>query len=171
VALLTVVAIVVAGLELHRKNHLDAQLRNQRDVATVAAGLGTALLSYDAAHLDVSRHRVLTYSTPEFANTYDRDFTQALAGTVASLNASATARVRDVYVADVTGDAAKAIVVVDLTTRSTAGVRQLIGTNVQMELVRRRGRWLVNTVTVLSAASETQTPSGAPTTTSPAPAH
>jgi hypothetical protein len=155
---LVVVAGGLAGLEWRRNTQLTHQRNEQRAVAGTASGLGEALLSYNSANLAVSRNRVLALSTPTFAATYDQDFSQALSGTITALGASAAAQVRDVYVADVARDSAKAIVVMDFKTTSTAGTRQVLGTNLQMDLVRQGGSWKVDAVTVISASSETQTP-------------
>ncbi|HEY2430404.1 MAG TPA: hypothetical protein VGI06_15800 [Acidimicrobiales bacterium] len=159
--ILLVAAVAVAGIEWRHDAALSRTAARERAVRTTAGELAQALLSYNATNLDASRARVLALSTATFAANYNQDFTQALAGTITALHASASATVRDVYTADVSASAAKAIVVVDFQTKSSAGTRQVLGTSLQMDLVRQ-GTWKVNDVSVVSAQSETQTPTTTP---------
>jgi hypothetical protein len=157
VAVLAVLLAAGLGVEAHRNSTLDATDHRRAAVATTASGLAAALLSYNASDLSASKSRVLALSTPSFATTYEQDFTQALAGTITALGATAVAKVREVYTGPVTDQTAEAIVVVDFQTTSKAGTRQVLGTNLQMDLLRQNGQWRVNAVNVLSAQSETQT--------------
>jgi Mce-associated membrane protein len=156
----------LAGIEYHRNHDLTGQANDQHAVSATASALAGAILSYNAADLGAARTRVSQLSTASFIQNYDQNFAQALGGTITALQASASATVRDVYVADVTSTSAKAIVVVDFQTKSKTGNRQVLGTHLEMELVRQGGKWLVNVVNLLAISSETQTPVfGATTTT------
>jgi Mce-associated membrane protein len=157
-AVLLVVAAIAALMLSHRDNSLQAKANNTQAVAKTASGLGQALLSYNAADLAASRSRVLALATASFTRTYNQDFTKSLDGSITALKATSSATVRDVYVTNVVGTTAKAIVVVDFETKSKAGDRKVLGTNLQMDLVDLNGRWKVNSVTVISATSESQTP-------------
>ena len=157
-AVLLIVALTAAIVLWHRDQTQQGKAADTQAVATTAGGLGKALLSYDSTDLAGSHSRVLALATAGFAKTYSQDFTNSLGGTITVLKATSTATVRDVYVSDVSGDKAKAIVVVDFQTKSTAGTRNVLGTNLQMDLIDQAGHWKVNSVTVISATSESQTP-------------
>jgi Mce-associated membrane protein len=165
---LLIAAVVVSTVTLNHETHLSNQAHERDRVAQAASALADAILSYNATNLSQSRAKVAALATQDFLNNYDQNFTKALSGSIVALKATATATVRAVYVANVTATSAMAIVVVDFDTKSTSGSRSVVGTHLEMELVRQGGQWKVNTVSLLSVSSENQTPVfGTPTTTTP----
>jgi Mce-associated membrane protein len=163
---LLIVAVVVAFVFWRHESHLSSQEGTRNAVASAASSLADAILTYNAGDLAQSQARVKPLATQDFLNNYNQNFTQALSGSIVALDASATATVREVYVADVTSTTADAIVVVDFETKSKSGNRSVVGSHLEMHLLKQSGAWKVNEVDLLSVSSENQTPVfGGPTTT------
>ncbi|MCT9930495.1 hypothetical protein N5079_09730 [Planotetraspora sp. A-T 1434] len=150
-------AVTAGVLEWRRAGALQEEGTTRREVATAASAFGRALLSYDHADLQVARDRVLGLAGEDFAKTYDEAFTGGLEGVISKLRATAVASVRDVYVGEIDGSRARAIAVFDSQVTSDTGTRRMLGTYLEMKLVRSRGRWLVDDVNAVGAASETLT--------------
>lgn len=174
VTLLVIVGLAVGlAVQWRRASDLSSEASERRAVAATATMLAKALMSYDFHHLDRARAAVLAVSTKEFADKYRDAFAQGLQPLITQLKATAKATVRDVYVRDVEGRIARAVVVLDSEVQSTAGLRRLVGSYLEMELRREGSKWKVNEVTAVAAAGENVTPPGAtpptpsePTTTS-----
>src|SRR5690242_12152186 len=69
-AVALVVALVFAVVEGRRASSLRDREATRRRVATTAGAFGEALLSYDYAHLDQARQRLLRRATKRFADEY-----------------------------------------------------------------------------------------------------
>lgn len=158
-------AVAVAALQTVRLADRDDRIEElarldatRRDVALGASRFAAALLSYDHGDLERTRSEVLDLATDGFAATYDSAFARGLEPLITELEATAEAEVREVYVAEVTADRARAIVVADSSVRSSNQLRRLIGAYLEMDLVRVDGRWLVDAVTPLTARDESILP-------------
>jgi Mce-associated membrane protein len=163
VAAVLAAAVTTAVLQWREGSALAAERADRVAVATTAGEFGKALLSYDHADLQAARDRVLALAGEDFAKTYDEAFTGGLEGVITQLKASATASVRDVYVGDVDEGRAKAVAVFDSQVHSDSGTRRVLGSYLEMKLVRAKGRWVVDEVTAIGAADETTTnPDGTP---------
>ncbi|MDN3351311.1 hypothetical protein [Actinomadura sp. DC4] len=161
-------AVTTALLQWRQAGRLSAREDTRRQVSTRAGEFGQALLSYDHSDPDAARKRVLGMTTDDFGRTYDVAFTDGLQGIITKLKADAKATVRTVYVGDVGGDDAKAVVVMDSEVKSTAGTRRVLGSYLEMELVRQHGQWRVKSVNSIGAINESLTkPDG--TTVTPGP--
>ncbi|TNY36576.1 hypothetical protein [Thermomonospora catenispora] len=147
-------AIAVAGLQWHRANGMAEEEAVRTAVRTRAAEFGVALLSYDHNDLKAARERVMSMASDDFAKTYDVAFTGGLEGVIGRLKADATATVRNVYVSEVNDTAAKAIVVLDSEVKSTAGTRRVLGSYLEMNLVRQNGQWKVTEVSSIGSINE-----------------
>jgi Mce-associated membrane protein len=170
---LLVLATTLAVSQRGRANRLAERESERREVASVAGAFGEALLSYDFNDLEAARGRVVELATENFGRNYSDAFAAGLKEAITQLQASATATVKDVYVAGVSKDEAHVIVVLDSEVRSTAGVRQVVGSYLDLTLLRRKGTWKVDSATSIAATRETNTPPGPatpPTTAPPAPA-
>ncbi|GAA1809521.1 hypothetical protein [Actinomadura chokoriensis] len=157
VAVAVVGSAVTAGLQWHAADQAAQRDRERQEVRAGAAEFGQALLSYDHTKLQDARHRVLALATDDFAKTYDEAFTGGLEGVITKLKADATAEVRAVYLEKIEEGAAKAVVVMDSEVHSTAGTRRVLGSYLDMKLVRRGGAWKVTDVTSVGAANESMT--------------
>ncbi|MEV5827659.1 hypothetical protein AB0L25_19020 [Spirillospora sp. NPDC052242] len=157
VVVLLVAAVVTAGLQWYRADQAAQEEAARRAVERQAGEFGQALLSYDHEHLQDARNRVLSLASEDFAKTYDVAFTGGLEGVITKLKADASATVRDVYLGDVDESTARAIVVMDSEVRSSAGTRRVLGSHLDMRLVRKDGEWRVTEVTSIGAAQETMT--------------
>lgn len=155
--LLLVLATVLGALQWRRAGGLASDAKTQRDIATTAAAFGEALLSYDFDDLSAARDRVVNLATEDFGKSYSETFRAGLRTIITRLKATAEATVRDVYVTEASADKAKAMVVLDSKVRSSAGVRELVGSYLEMELRREGGTWKVDAVTAVAAAQETVT--------------
>lgn len=156
VALCVVLAILLA-VQWRRAGGLAGDESVRRQVTTTAGAFGEALLSYNFSDLADARDRVLRYATRRFGAQYAETFRTGLQTIITRLEASAEAKLRDVYVTEIDGDEAKAIVVVDSKVRSSAGERELLGSYLEMILQREDGAWKVDAVTAVAAASDTVT--------------
>ena len=172
-AALLVVALAVAAVLLGSdRADLSDRLDEQSDARAVAGRVGEALLTYEAGNLEESRDTIVELSTEEFAAIYEEAFSAGLQPTIEELQASSVGTVRDTYLTEIDDDSARAIVVVDAEAVSSAGTRRLVGSYLQIDLVREDGRWLADQVFAIAAVDETLTePEGAGegTTTTAAP--
>lgn len=169
-AFVTLIALALAAFAWTLQSRV-ADLESDRDdrfeASVVASNLTLALLAYDHADLDTNRETVLRLSSQAFQENYLGAFDDGLATLIESLEAAATAEIRQVMV-DVTGDRARAIVIADSTVNSSVGSRVLTGTYLDIALVKLDGKWLVESVTSVAATGEDLVPapgaSEAPTT-------
>lgn len=165
-------AVAVAGLQWHRANGMAEEEAVRTAVRTRAAEFGVALLSYDHTDLKAAREKVMSMASDDFAKTYDVAFTGGLEGVIGRLKADATATVRNVYVGEVNDTTAKAVVVLDSEVKSTAGTRRVLGSYLEMSLVRQGGQWKVTEVSSIGSINESmsgsdgQSPSPSPTPSS-----
>lgn len=169
VALVLVALVVAAVLLWSDRADLSDRLDEQSDARSVAGQVGEALLTYEAGNLAESRDTIVALSTEEFAAVYEEAFSAGLQPTIEELQASSVGTVRDTYLTEIDDDSAQAIVVVDAEAVSSAGTRRLVGSYLQIELVREDGTWLADQVFAIAAVDESLTePEGegeAPTTT------
>lgn len=163
-ALLFVGASAVALVQWRRADDLRAGEDERRAVASAAGRFGQALLSYDFDDLTTARGRVLALATDRFAKEYTTAFTGGLDDAITKLQARSQASVRDVYVTDVIGDSARAVVTLDSEVRSTAGTRRTVSSYLDMTLVRQGGRWRIDTVTSVAALDQKTTSATTSTT-------
>ncbi|WP_103937136.1 hypothetical protein [Thermomonospora echinospora] len=152
-----VASVITAGLQWHQADQAEQREADRRAVRARAGEFGQALLSYDHRNLQAARNRVLSLASDDFAKTYDAAFTGGLEGVIAKLKADATATVRAVYLGDIEGSTARAIVVMDSEVHSSAGTRRVLGSHLDMRLTRTGERWRVTEVTSIGAADETMT--------------
>ena len=161
---LVVILAILADLQWRRANDLASKAHARREMSVTAGRLADALLSYDFNHVADARARVLQLATGDFKRSYEEAFAKALQGLITELHATATATIRDVYVTEVSHGRGRAVVVLDSEVRSSAGVKNLQGTLVQMDLRRVGGKWKVSRAEAVAASSEAVTP-GPPTST------
>ncbi|GLZ14360.1 hypothetical protein Acsp04_45950 [Actinomadura sp. NBRC 104425] len=150
-------SVVTAGLQWYRADQAAQREAERRAVRARASEFGQALLSYDHRNLQAARNRVLSMASDDFAKTYDAAFTGGLESVITRLKADATATVRTVYLGDIEGSTARAIVVMDSEVHSSAGTRRVLGSYLDMRLTRTGKRWRVTEVTSIGAADETMT--------------
>lgn len=155
--LLAVALVIVAGLavlEWRSGSDLSAEKSARRAVATRSGAFGKALMTYDYRNMPQARDAVLRLTAGTFTDMYKGQFDAAVAPAATREQAVSTASVTGVFVGDVDGDTAAAIVVVDSQVRSPAGTKKTTGTHLELKLTRQGGRWKVTTVTPLGALSE-----------------
>ncbi len=157
VAVAVVGSAVTAGMQWYQADQAAQRDAERAQVRASAAEFGQALLSYDHTKLQDARNHVLSLASDDFAKTYDEAFTGGLEGVIGKLKADATATVRAVYLGEVESGTAKAVVVMDSEVHSTAGTRRVLGSYLDMRLVRRGGEWKVTDVTSVGAANESMT--------------
>lgn len=112
-----------------------------------------ALQTYDYSDLQAYRDQILAISDADFEKVYDEAF-GPLESVITSMKANSSASVRGVYVAEVARGRAKAITVVDSQVTSTAGTRRMLGTYLELGLVKAGGQWKINDATVMGTADE-----------------
>ncbi|GAA3973292.1 hypothetical protein GCM10023085_64740 [Actinomadura viridis] len=155
--LVLLASVATAGAQWYRADQAASRESDRREVQARAGEFGQALLSYDHRNPRAARNQVLALASDDFAKTYDVAFTGGLEGVITRLKADATATVRAVYLGDVDAASARAIVVMDSEVRSSAGTRRVLGSHLDMRLVRKGERWRVTEVTSIGAANESMT--------------
>ena len=165
-AVLVVLAAATAGVEWRRASDSSAKESTRHNVEAAAGGFAEALLSYDYTDLVGARDRVVALATDTFAQQYTAGFSEGLGNQITSLQATAKATIRTVYVSDVTGDSAKAVVAVDTEVHSSSSTQRHLGQYLDLALVRQGGRWRVDTVTYLGSLDDQTSPAAGSTTTS-----
>jgi hypothetical protein len=177
IAFIALAFVMLAGLVVWQWRY-DSDLAGERDerkaAMTVASTFAEKLLTYDYKDLATARANVTALVTDSYKQMYEQAFTIGLEPQITKLQATSVAHVQEVYLTEVSKDqsgatTAKAIVVVDADTTSTAGTRTLQGTFLKLDLVKSNGKFLVNAVTAVSTANESLTPPAGATTTTTVP--
>ncbi|MGH9274568.1 MAG: hypothetical protein ACRDZU_07970 [Acidimicrobiales bacterium] len=161
-AIVIVLLAVALVSQVGRGDDLQTELDERDAIAATAGGAAEALLTYDYEDIDGTLERIQAYTGGDFSDTFEEIFNTVQVPVITDLQAKATAEVQFVYVSDIDSEGvARAVVVVNQTVQSTAGTRRLSNAYVQMELVRRGDRWVIESVPVnLSAQDESLTPPG-----------
>ncbi|MDP9861994.1 MULTISPECIES: hypothetical protein [Streptosporangium] len=159
-----------AVLQWMAADRLAEEKADRSAVSARAGEFAVALQTYDYSDLQSYRDQVFAISGEDFEKTYDEAFSP-LEGVITSMKANSSASVRGVYVAEVAEGRAKAITVVDSQVTSTAGTRRMLGTYMELGLIKTGGEWKVNDATVMGAADELVTdPNGKAVDAAPTPA-
>lgn len=141
------VAIGVALAQMGRAADAEDDLAARDEVAAAASVFGEVYLSYDFDDPDRSGDRVLDLVSPAFAEEFESTRAPGIEELFSNLGTTTDATTTQVYVGDVGDDTASALVVVDVVARSDAsGTQELTDLTFVLELIRERGRWLVDNV-------------------------
>jgi Mce-associated membrane protein len=173
VAAVLLAAVVAVGAMAVAKTSDVTRLEDERDarreVAAAAATFGEVYLTYDFDDVEASSNRVVELVTPEFAEDFADTRAPGIEELFANLETSTEATTTEVFVGDVTDDAARALVVVDVDASSTAsGTQTLTDLTFVLDLERIDGDWLVaNVAPAPQPDIEGDTPAST-TTTAPA---
>ncbi|WP_433509785.1 hypothetical protein ACQP2T_38370 [Nonomuraea sp. CA-143628] len=135
---------------------LESERALRLEVSGAASSFGKALLSYDYQDLQATRATLTAQATGDFLATYDEAFGGAMAQVIVKLKAVSQANVREVYLSDVDEATAHAIVVVDQQVNTSEAIRSVKDSHLKISLVKEKGVWKVQDVTVLGAAKEDQ---------------
>lgn len=135
---------------------LETERSLRLEVSGAASAFSRALLSYDYKDLQTTRSTLAAQATGDFLATYDTAFGGAMAQVIVKLKAVSQATVREVYLSDVDEATAHAIVVVDQQVNTSEAIRSVKDSHLKISLVKEKGSWKINDVTVLGAASEDQ---------------
>jgi hypothetical protein len=152
-AVLQWVSATRAGDALAR---LESERALRLEVSGAASAFSKALLSYDYTDLQTTRSTLMAQATGDFLATYDAAFGGPMAEVIVKLKATSLATVREVYLADVDEASAHAIVVVDQQVNTSEAIRSVKDSHLKITLVKQKGVWKIQDVTVLGAASEDQ---------------
>ncbi|WP_406316815.1 hypothetical protein OHA77_06405 [Streptosporangium sp. NBC_01639] len=146
-------AATVAVLQWTTADRLAGEEAERGAVFARAREFSMALQTYDYSDLQAYRDQILAISDADFEKVYDEAF-GPLESVITSMKANSSASVRGVYVAEVARGRAKAITVVDSQVTSTAGTRRMLGTYLELGLVKAGGQWKINDATVMGTADE-----------------
>ncbi|WP_219471506.1 hypothetical protein [Nonomuraea rhizosphaerae] len=135
---------------------LESERALRLEVSGAASSFGKALLSYDYKDLQTTRATLTAQATGDFLATYDDAFGGPMAEVIVKLKAVSQANIREVYLSDVDEATAHAIVVVDQQVTTPEAIRSVKDSHLKISLVKEKGVWKVNDVTVLGAAKEDQ---------------
>jgi Mce-associated membrane protein len=133
-------ALTVLAASLSAKNR-DTEGRTAA-VRRTAGAMGTAMLTYDYRHLDTYKSRVMRLATAKFAAEFKSTFKDFEELYKASQGSSQTREVK-VYVGDVSGQDANALVEVDYRVSGLAGKNRPLIALFEMTLVHTTDGWRV----------------------------
>ncbi|GAB3656449.1 hypothetical protein GCM10027589_16020 [Actinocorallia lasiicapitis] len=136
-------SIVTAGLMWRGWQGAQSELDAQRDVRAKAGEYATAFLVYDYQHLDVWQQKLASLSTPEYKAAIT-DTLNEQKPIAEATKAVASVTIRDVFIPEVDGNNAKAIVISDHLVKTSSGTVTQLGMRTYLELINRKGEWLIN---------------------------
>jgi hypothetical protein len=145
---MVLLAAVALGASLLAANATSARNRDREDrqaVEEVAGRLATALSTYDYRDFEATKRRVLALSTGAFATEYERAV-GALVSLIDQTKATSEATAVDVYVGNLDGGKASAIVVIEIRASGVGGPRVSVDNYVDLSLVKVEGQWRVDGV-------------------------
>jgi Mce-associated membrane protein len=115
-----------------------------------AARFASALYTYDYTDLAAAKARVLPLLSDKYAKSFEANSPSQQAE-VTRLKAKETAKVAGVFLTDVVGDKAAAVVILDTSLQSTAGNRTSTS-YLDVALVRQGSTWKVDTAKPVSTS-------------------
>jgi Mce-associated membrane protein len=153
-ALALLLTAIAAVLGLLVWNLLDVREQDAVDEASRAAPAAAerasaAILAYSYKSLDADEEAAAGYMTPAYAKQYSDTFDRLVRPNAAKIKATVEADVKASGITRAQSDRVNVLLYVDQTTTSTAnsGTPQVALNRVQLSMVRRDGRWLVNDIT------------------------
>lgn len=161
-----VLAIFLAVVASSLQSRLDEQGDERDEVRRVAGAFTESVLSYAYDDLDTNLERVLELSTGSFATQYEAAF-PGLRELITVGRTRTVATVKEVYVADVERDRARAITVTDVSGDGEGGPRSQLNSYILLDLVRTEEGWRVDGVTDLAFDIATVLGGDAPATSLP----
>ncbi|GAA3203105.1 hypothetical protein [Actinocorallia longicatena] len=162
---------VLAVLGCWQWRSLAGERAERAAVERAADRFGTRFLSYDHRDVDAAKNAVTSLITGDFAESYRTQFEAGVVPSIKQLEARSTARVRSVYVGEINGNLAAAVVIVDSEMHTKAWTKWTTATHLDLKLIKQRGHWLVTDMTSAGALDEKMVdPSGKPITAEQQPA-
>src|SRR4051794_29125347 len=140
----------VAVIQWRRADDLRHKESARKAAASTAARFAGALYTYDYSDLAAAKARVLPLLTAKYAKNYETAI-PAQQAEVIRLKAKETAKVAGVFLTDVVGDRAAAVVILDTNLQSTAGNRAATS-YLDVALVRQGSTWKVDTAKPVSTS-------------------
>ena len=152
-----VMVLLIVGLVIQtlRANDLSQEDDDRRAVGRTAGEFTEAVYGYDHEDMEGSLEDILALTTDEYAREFEEAWNNELQPVIDELRASGDVVLTDVYVTDIEGDRAKAVVSFNAVIRSTAGARRLTGSFLQLDLQNDGGAWLVANYKLLATTDET----------------
>jgi Mce-associated membrane protein len=142
-----VVAVAAAALALGQGGEID-DLRSERDdrreVAQVASSFAAAYMTFDFQDADATATAIEGLVTDAFAKAFS-ERREPLRESFEALETSTLATTDEVFVGDIEGDRARALVILDIELSSTAiGQQDLEDFSIVVDLVKVDGDWRVD---------------------------
>lgn len=142
-----VAALVVEAVRLHDSHHDSTKLStSQRDAIATATTYAEQFATYDYQSLDRDFELTESHSIEPFLSTYKSETAQ-IRPQLERLKASSTGKVISAGIASITPTTAKVDLFLDQTISNSESARPRVDTQrVEMTMVRRNNRWLIQTV-------------------------
>jgi hypothetical protein len=148
-----------------RYGTVNRQLNDIEAIRRVAGGFGDAALTYDYRDLRPFRAGMNAQATGAFKRQL-RDGLGGLEALITELKSRSEATVKDIYVSEVNGNSASAIVVADARVQSgDAAARTAPGVSIELQLVKAGGHWLIADVSTLDLGRAVSGPAASEATT------
>jgi hypothetical protein len=165
-ALLLVATATLAVLLVRSATSTDARQK----VAERAGFIATSLYNYDYGHVDAFLKRQTSLMTASLAASV-KQTQPTLASVITDSKVAYSSRVTQVFVSDVHGSRATAIVVMNSKVNTNKGTANVTDWYVQIQLAEQKGQWLVASAPVsLAQGGQVDTdPKGNPIPPTPAP--
>lgn len=177
-------AVVLAVAQTGRADDARDALADYASARGAASAFGEAYLSYDAADVAGSSERVLSLATDRFAEEFEENRSPAIEALFDEIGTNTQATTTEVFVTEVSGGRARALVVVDVKASSAETPDQtLVDLTFVLDLVRVGSDWKVDAVspaprpdvvggdegTTSTTVPQGQAPSPTPTSSTVAP--
>ena len=142
-----VVAVAAAALALGQSGEIDdlrTERDDRRDVARVASTFAATYMTVDYEDVDSTSAELEDLVTEAFASAFS-ERREPLRESFAALETSTVATTDEVFVGDIEGDSARALVILDIELTSTAtGPQQLEDFSIVVDLLKVDGDWRVD---------------------------
>lgn len=157
-----VMLLLIGGLvwQTTKASDLEAEKDARRAVARTAGEFATEVYAYNYEDLRGSLEEILALSTDDYALEFEENWNNEVEPVISELRGKGEVVINDVYVTDIDGKRAKAVVSLNAVLRSSVGARRLTGTFLEMRLKKEDGRWLVNDYVLLATTNEAFDPAG-----------
>lgn len=169
-AVAAVAAVVAATVVQGKRADLEGDASTRHAVTAVAGTLTETLFSFDYEDFDRQRDKVAVLATKGFVDQdFEGAFNDALRQQFVTAQATGEATVEEIFVGDITAEAATVVVQFDLSITSRFGERSSPDNFVVLSLVRTAEGWRVDGLSTTTPAITPDLGAAPTSTTSPKP--
>ncbi len=148
----------------------DKQKEDRDEVFRLAGRFAESLFTFDYADPQASRDAVLEDVTPSFRDQFEEDVAALLGPEIAELELRIEPKIEDLFVSQIDGGTAGAVVVIDIGSTTASGSAQLLDdVYLELSLLKINGTWKVDDLTYTHADDGVLSTGGTASTTTSVP--